>query len=589
MGFEQLGALQNEIEKCCMHVASALTPPALELARSYRMPLAGGLLLYGNSGTGKTSLCGALARYVRSHPSLLAHPILLSCSNLVTQQVSAICRYLVTICQEAVVMRPSLIIFDDIDRLMPPPAENDAHSNLRTSQIVEMFTDLMTSFLSRYGVSSRGQAGGIAIVATARSGVSFHPMLQLPPLFTCQVELPSPNAHGRQEIIEKILKAKRIPYQVDLEALAAETEGYMGSDLNQLIERIIHASASRSFRSRSTLEIREVDVREALDGFVPASLKDIPLQPSSTSWQDIGGLVEVREVLKETLEMPTRYARLFETAPLKLRSGILLYGPPGCGKTMLASAVAKECGINFISIKGPELLNKYIGASEQSVRDVFGRAAAASPCVVFFDEFEAIAPRRGADSTGVTDRVVNQLLCHLDGVEGRSGVYVLAATSRPDLIDPALLRPGRLDKALYCGVPDATDRLQILQAVTRKMKIADDVDLEKIAESCVNYTGADLQALVTTAQLNAVHELLEQQIQQQKTAPEEGKTQNAPSLDAIPLVRGSHFANALENTRLSVPEKERKKFEQIYANFVGSRQANFSLDQREGKLRTALA
>ena len=196
-----------------------------------------------------------------------------------------------------------------------------------------------------------------------------------------------------------------------------------------------------------------------------------------------------------------------------LSPGLLLYGPPGCGKTLLASAVAKECGVNFVSVKGPELLNKYIGASEQSVRDVFARAAAARPCVVFFDEFEAIAPARGGDRTGVTDRVVNQFLCQLDGVEAhtRDGVYVLAASSRPDLIDPALLRPGRLDKALYCGFPDQDDRADILRAVTRKLQLTADAAayLTEVARDTAMFSGADLQGLATSAQLLAVHEQLD--------------------------------------------------------------------------------
>ncbi|CAN0364833.1 unnamed protein product, partial [Laminaria digitata] len=163
--------------------------------------------------------------------------------------------------------------------------------------------------------------------------------------------------------------------------------------------------------------------------------------------------------------LPVKYGRLFEATPTRLPTGALLYGPPGCGKTLLAGAVAAECGLNFISVKGPEVLDKYIGASEQAVRSLFARAASAAPCVLFFDEFEAVAPRRGNDNTGVTDRVVNQLLTFLDGVEGRDGVYVLGATSRPDLIDSALLRPGRLDRQLYCGFPDELEREDILHAV----------------------------------------------------------------------------------------------------------------------------
>jgi peroxin-1 len=192
-----------------------------------------------------------------------------------------------------------------------------------------------------------------------------------------------------------------------------------------------------------------------------------------------------------------------------LRSGILLYGYPGCGKTLIASAVAKECGLNFLSIKGPELLNKYIGASEKSVRDLFDRATSARPCILFFDEFDSIAPRRGHDSTGVTDRVVNQLLTQMDGAEGLEGVYVLAATSRPDLIDPALLRPGRLDKSVFCDMPDDQERLQILEALCAKVHVDGDVQLDSVARACVGYCGADLQALLHNAHLLAVHESLD--------------------------------------------------------------------------------
>ena len=259
----------------------------------------------------------------------------------------------------------------------------------------------------------------------------------------------------------------------------AECEGYSAADLKCIYQRILHFAAQKSTELGISLvkELTQEDFIAAKDGFVPASMRDIPTQSSAISWSDIGGLESVKSTLKETLEMPNKYGKIFDKAPIKLRSGILLYGPPGCGKTLLASAVAKECGLSFISVKGPELLSKYIGSSEASVREVFGKAASASPCIIFFDEFEAIAPRRGGDSTGVTDRVVNQLLCHLDGVEGRNGVYVLAATSRPDLIDPALLRPGRFDKHLYCGFPNKHERLDILTCITNKINLGRDVRL----------------------------------------------------------------------------------------------------------------
>ncbi|CAM9982604.1 unnamed protein product [Ectocarpus sp. 12 AP-2014] len=255
------------------------------------------------------------------------------------------------------------------------------------------------------------------------------------------------------------------------------------------------------------------DLEAALEGFSAESLRGAGLFRSSVEWGDVGGLNGVRSELREILELPVKYGRLFEVTPTRLPTGALLYGPPGCGKTLLAGAVAAECGLNFISVKGPEVLDKYIGASEQAVRSLFARAASAAPCVLFFDEFEAVAPRRGNDNTGVTDRVVNQLLTFLDGVEGRDGVYVLGATSRPDLIDSALLRPGRLDRQLYCGFPDAAEREDILRAVCRRTQMsreAREFALAGVATSpkAAAFTGADLQAVIDTAQLAAIHSYL---------------------------------------------------------------------------------
>ena len=254
---------------------------------------------------------------------------------------------------------------------------------------------------------------------------------------------------------------------------------------------------------------------------------------------------QVRRQLKETLELPTRYAKLYKRAPIKLPSGVMLYGPPGCGKTMLAGAVAAECGLHFISVKGPEILDKYIGGSEQNVRDLFARAAAASPSILFFDEFESIAPRRGADSSGVTDRVVNQLLTFLDGVEDRSEIYVMAASSRPDLIDPALLRPGRLDKPLYCNFPDETERYEIYKSVSNKFEHLDqDVDscLRDLAKKYSQFTGADIQAIFSSANLATVH-------------------------DGSSHITSKHLTAAAKATRPSVSPADRAKFLKIFAKF----------------------
>jgi peroxin-1 len=476
-----------------------------------------------------------------------------------------------------------------LDQLISEVGDHDLHHNLRSSKLAERLADMLSEQKEKQFKRKCGFS--VAFMATVRSKKSLHSSLQLPGLFDFEINLGVPDSSCRQSMMSAMIASRQnvcVSEDVDLEALQPRLEGCLASDLRQLVDRAIHSHISRSFDSTEII-IEEEDFETAMDGFSAASLKQLKLHSSETSWQDVGGLDEVCKILKETLELPSKYSLLFSQIPLKLRSGILLYGPPGCGKTMLASAVAKECGLNFISVKGPELLNKYIGASEQSVRDVFERAGAAAPCIVFFDEFDSIAPRRGGDSTGVTDRVVNQLLCHLDGVEGRSNVYVLAATSRPDLIDPALLRPGRLDKSLFCGLPDRAARSSILEASGRKMKLAEDVDLDKLADMTESYSGADLNGLLTSAQILAVHEALDDIKEDSREEVEREEPKPKVKLQ----IRQKHLLKALEESRTSVSESERKRYESIYANFTGSRTGEFSLQFREGaeknnKLKTML-
>ncbi|KAJ3330209.1 Peroxisome biosynthesis protein pex1 [Gonapodya sp. JEL0774] len=375
-----------------------------------------------------------------------------------------------------------------------------------------MFLQLASKVKSEYEV---------VIVATCQQPASLNAVITESHIFDETVQLFPPTKTQRRQILEAILSASpalsKSVDSVDLTSIASSTEGYLPADLRTLVERAVHESAMRRMAGVQTALgqkfqtdlLVQQDFDRAQKDFVPSSLRGVKLQKTEVSWKDVGGLIETKRVLKETLEWPTKYAVIFANSPLRLRSGLLLYGYPGCGKTLLASAVAKECGLNFISVKGPELLNKYIGASEAAVRDLFERAQAAKPCVLFFDEFDSIAPRRGHDNTGVTDRVVNQLLTQMDGAEKVEGVYVLAATSRPDLIDPALLRPGRLDKSLLCGMPTFEERKDILQSVARKLILHPDVEFDTLAERSGGYSGADLQALLYNAHLEAIHELMD--------------------------------------------------------------------------------
>ncbi|KAI8141634.1 P-loop containing nucleoside triphosphate hydrolase protein [Fennellomyces sp. T-0311] len=518
-----MGGVNKLYEKIHQYTVANVADKDLKQALS--VPGCGGILVTGAHGAGKTSLVKKLITSLHCDPKALIYTREVNCAEVAEERVPTFKELLQQWFDEAAWHAPSLIFFDDVDRLIP--AEVEHADSTRSRHLAELFLRTANKMTKRHQ---------IMIIATSQQQQSLHPALIGNHVFTELRHLNPPSRDERKEVILCMRKAsdetnvpkknqimetimsngpellqKSLP-NIDLVSVASETEGYLAADLKALIERTVHEGAVRSIKEKTDkptekveLQLTQEDFKKAREDFVPSSLRGVKLQSSGVQWSDIGGLNETRKALLETLEWPTKYQAVFSQCPLRLRSGLLLYGYPGCGKTLLASAVAKECGLNFISVKGPEILNKYIGASEKSVRDLFERAQAAKPCVLFFDEFDSIAPRRGHDSTGVTDRVVNQMLTQMDGAEGLDGVYVLAATSRPDLIDPALLRPGRLDKALLCGMPSFDERLEILQALSQKMTLAAEVDLRLFAEKTEGYSGADLQGFLYNAHLEAIH------------------------------------------------------------------------------------
>ncbi|KAF2200000.1 AAA-domain-containing protein [Delitschia confertaspora ATCC 74209] len=508
------------------------------------------VLLTGGLGAGKTQVAQLLAHYLRSE--LLFHTIYFPCSKLVTDETrlstikDTLNRIFASASWGARSGGHAMVVLDDLDKLCPAETELQVGGeNGRSRHISESIVSVVRQYCSLNS--------GVVLLATAQSKEALNNVLVGAHMVREMVSLKAPNKEGRRRVLELLAHDNEkkigatstspsisrpstsgqgraseseqdsdgfvVDASIDFLDLAGQTDGYMPGDLVLLTSRARSEALIRSVTTSSTsgtISLTREDFASALKGFTPASLRNVTLQSSTTRWDSIGGLLETRQTLLETLQYPTTYAPIFAQCPLRLRSGLLLYGYPGCGKTLLASAVAGECGLNFISVKGPEILNKYIGASEKSVRDLFERAEAARPCVLFFDEFDSIAPKRGHDSTGVTDRVVNQLLTQMDGAEGLSGVYVLAATSRPDLIDPALLRPGRLDKSLICDLPNLEERIDILKAVTKKLRLAPSVlstdpsgqNLREIARRTEGYSGADLQAIVYNAQLEAIHDAL---------------------------------------------------------------------------------
>ncbi|KAJ1675412.1 Peroxisome biosynthesis protein pex1 [Spiromyces aspiralis] len=460
-----------------------------------------GILITGRQGSGKSSILRILAHHMATQSTILAYTRFVKCAELGgIQRTKTLRARIERLFRQARLNAPSVIALDDVDLLVP--TDNEQSDSRRNSQIIETLVSV-----ARERTSDRP----ILVLATAASRSHVNSRAFDLGLFGDVQEIPPPGKQERENILAAIAKEGPIPpdlRDIKFSVISYLTEGYMPADLKALYERACHEAVVRAVDSRAQEQsmVLHRDIVRAHEGFTPLSMRGVQLHSSETSWDDIGGLEDTKRILKETIELPSRYAAIFASSPLRLRSGVMLYGYPGCGKTMLASAVAKECGLNFISVKGPELLNKYIGQSEQSVRDLFQRAKAASPCVLFFDEFDSIAPRRGHDNTGVTDRVVNQFLTEMDGAEGLEGVYVLAATSRPDLIDPALLRPGRLDKSVFCGMPDSKERLEILSKHARKLNLDPSVDLKDYVDATEHYTSADLQALVYNAFLGAVHD-----------------------------------------------------------------------------------
>ncbi|KAJ2671977.1 Peroxisome biosynthesis protein pex1 [Coemansia sp. RSA 1085] len=563
---------------------------------SYSTDGSSGVLICGRRGSGKSSIARYLKRQVEmQQQNRLVYCRHVDCARLSMEpRAQATKETLQTIIDDVTLNQPALLVLDDLDGLLPAETEN------ADSRRVRQLADALVNMLNIH------DGRQVAVVATAAGRSQLHAKLFASGLFQSVLEIPAPGKAERELILAEIARNNATAADttdINFSVLSYLTEGYMPADLYELYERAVHEATIRVMEQTDKVDVlvKHADLVRAHAGFKPMSLRGVQLQTSQTRWSDIGGLEDTRRQLRETLELPTKYAAIFATSPLRLRSGVLLFGYPGCGKTLLASAIARECGLNFIATKGPELLSKYIGSSEQSVRDLFKRAVAASPCVLFFDEFESIAPRRGHDNTGVTDRVVNQFLTEMDGAEGLKGVYVLAATSRPDLIDPALLRPGRLDKAFLCDMPSQNDRKDILLKQANKIK-CQGVEWDAVAQRTGGFTGADLQALVYNAFLEAVHENVSS-VDVQSTSNEDTKqaefallspsnstlskveraqlaerlfnlindNQPSPAQKAqasVPLVTMSHFERALSMTQSSLGEQDRIKFETIYKDFV---------------------
>ena len=536
--YEDVGGLRREVQRVREIVELPLRYPEVFTRLGIDAPK--GILLYGPPGCGKTLIARAVAHETNVRFFSISGP------EIMQKFYGESEGYLRKFFDEATKQAPSIIFIDEIDSIAPKREDLGGEHQVER-RVVAQLLSLMD------GLKARGQ---VIVIAATNLPNALDPALRRPGRFDREIVIPIPDRHGRLEILEIHSRGIPLAKDVDLPRLADITHGFVGADLEALcreaamicVRRILpeidFAQAALPYESLQKLELCKEDFLAALREVEPSALREVFVEVPTTTWEDVGGLEEPKRLLREVLEWPLQYGDLFNAAGVRPLKGILLCGPPGCGKTLLAQAAASATQVNFISVKGPALLSKYIGESERAVREVFRKAKQAAPCLVFFDEIDALVPRRGsgASDAGVSERVVGQFLAELDGVEKLTGVLVLAATNRPDMVDPALLRPGRFDVVVEIALPDEPARLAILQVQVRGKPLAQEVRLETIAANTEGLTGADLGAICQHAALNAVRERIEQ-------AKGENGAGTEPA-DASPLlIETRHFEAALNDSR----------------------------------------
>ncbi|MEM1528595.1 MAG: CDC48 family AAA ATPase [Desulfurococcaceae archaeon] len=498
--WEDIGDLEEVKQKIREIVELPMKHPELFERLGIEPPK--GILLYGPPGTGKTLLAKALANEIGAHFTSINGPEIMSKFYGESEE------RLRKIFEEAQANAPAIIFIDEIDSIAPKREEVVGEVEKR---VVAQLLALMD------GLKERGK---VVVIGATNRPEALDPALRRPGRFDREIEIPPPDKRARREILAVHTRNMPLAENVDLDKIAEMTHGYTGADIAALVKEAA-MSALRRFIQQENIDLNQPtipaekleklgvtmeDFLIAMKSIQPSLMREVIVEIPEVRWSDIGGLDDVKQELRESIEWPMRYPHVFEKMGIEPPKGILLFGPPGTGKTLLAKAVATESGANFIAIRGPEILSKWVGESERAIREIFRRARMVAPAIVFFDEIDSIAGVRGSDPSGVIDRIVNQLLTELDGIQPLRRVIVIAATNRPDLLDPALLRPGRFDKLVYVPPPDYKARVEIFKVHTRKVPLAEDVDLQELAKRTEGYTGADIAAVCKEAAMLALRE-----------------------------------------------------------------------------------
>ncbi|MBE0516571.1 MAG: CDC48 family AAA ATPase [Methanophagales archaeon] len=499
LSYEDIGGLRAQVQKIREMIELPLKYP--ELFERVGIDPPKGVLLYGPPGTGKTLIAKAVAHETDAYFSYVTGP------EVVGKFYGESEARLREIFADAERKAPSIIFIDEIDAIAPKREEMGGEKQVER-RIVAQLLSLMD------GLKQRGQ---VIVIAATNMPNLLDPALRRPGRFDREIDVPIPDREGRREILEIHTRGMPLIENVNLDEIANITHGYVGADLAALcreaamhaLRKVLpHIDFSKDYIPYEVLSELRVDKEDFSNAFLeiePSALREVFVEIPDVRWDDVGGLEEVKQAILEAVELPLSRSDIFKYADMKPPKGLLLHGAPGTGKTLIAKAVANETESNFISVKGPQLLSKYVGESERGIREIFRKARAATPCILFFDEIDSIAPIRGHGSdSGVTERVISQMLTEMDGLEELKGVVVLAATNRIDIVDPALLRPGRFDLIIELPIPHERTRYEIFKVHTKKKPISKDIRLEELAKMTEGFTGADVEAVCNRAAMLAI-------------------------------------------------------------------------------------